>query len=183
MFKSRNMLARYRRTESGSAAMELAILTGLLILPTLNVVDIAVYIYQQMQTHNAAEMAAESGFENCRTQYLPASSNCTATNSKYKITFSQAIDNGIRETTLANAVALNNVSEGYYCSTTSNTLEAVNSTSQTCSSASNPAEPNAVPGDYILITATSTYRPMFKGLTVTAFLPSTIRKTVWIRMN
>jgi hypothetical protein len=106
-------------------------------------------------------------------------SQCTATNSQFKISFSQAVTSGIKESTLGNSVSLNGDSEGYYCVTTSNTLVAVTSTTQTCSSY---ADTNAPPGDYVLVTAQYTYTPIFQGMTVTSLLPSTITKTVWIRM-
>jgi len=177
----RRTLSAYGPRSHGAAALEFALVVGLMTLPALNIVDLAAYAFDEMQTHNAAEMAAEAAYNDCgTTNYLPALSNCTASNSQFKITFSQAVTSGLKETTLGNAVSLNGAAEGYYCSTTSNTLVAVTSTTQTCSGY---ADPSATPGDYVLVTAQYHYTPVFQGMTVTSLLPATITKTVWIRMD
>jgi Flp pilus assembly protein TadG len=177
----RRRLTDYRARSRGAAALEFALVVGLMTLPALNIVDLAVYAFDEMQTHNAAEMAAEAAYNDCGTAaYLPATSACTATESQWKISFSQAVTSGLKETTLGNAVSLNTDSEGYYCATTTNTLVAVTSTTQTCSGY---ADTNAPPGDYVLVTAQYTYTPIFQGMTVTSLLPATITKTVWIRMG
>jgi Flp pilus assembly pilin Flp len=181
LHRIRHLLRAYRREPRAAAAMEFALIVGLATLPALNIVDLAVYAFDEMQTHNAAEMAAEAAYNDCGTaSYLPALSQCTAGNSQWSISFSQAVSNGIQESTLGNLVSLNSDSEGYYCSTTSNTLVAVTSTTQTCSGY---ADTSATPGDYVLVTAQYNYTPIFQGMTVTSLLPSTITKTVWIRME
>jgi Flp pilus assembly pilin Flp len=175
-----HLLSAYRREGRGAAALELALIVGLATLPALNIVDLAVYAFDEMQTHNAAEMAAEAALNDCgTTNYLPAMSKCTSSNSQWKISFSTAVTSGLKETTLGNLVSLNGDSEGYYCSTTSNTLVQVASNISTCSGY---ADGSAAPGDYVLVTAQYTYTPIFQGMTVTSLLPATITKTVWIRM-
>ncbi len=183
----RRRLSVYGARSRGAAALEFALVVGLMTLPALNIVDLAVYAFDEMQTHNAAEMAAEAAFNDCNTgSYLPAMSKCTATNSQFKISFDNVVASGLKETTLGNSVSLNSDSEGYYCSTTSNTLVGpMANTIQTCGASGfgNIADGNAPPGDYVLVTAQYTYTPIFHGMTVTSLLPSTITKTVWIRME
>ncbi|HEV7157543.1 MAG TPA: TadE/TadG family type IV pilus assembly protein [Caulobacteraceae bacterium] len=176
--------------EGGAAAMELALCLGLLILPTLNVIDLAVYAYCQMQTHNAAEMAVEAAFSDCaEAQYLPATNQlpngpkCTASSSIYKIAATDVVSAAINETTLANSVSLSSLVEGFYCATTLNTIVAVASTAQTCSGAANAADSSATPGDYVVVTATYHYTPMFKGITVSSLLPTTITRTAYMRLG
>jgi Flp pilus assembly protein TadG len=177
----RRHLSAFGARSRGAAALEFALVVGLMTLPALNIVDLAVYAFDEMQTHNAAEMAAEAAYNDCNiTDDLPAMSKCTATQSQWKISFSQAVSSGIQESTLGNSVSVNSDSEGYYCSTTTNTLVAVTSTTQTCSGY---ADPSAPPGDYVLVTAQYSYTPIFHNMTVTSLLPSTITKTVWIRMG
>lgn len=174
-------LRAYRREGRAAAALEFALIIGLATLPALNIVDLAVYAFDEMQTHNAAEMAAEAAYNDCGTSsYLPATSQCTASNSQWSISFSQAIASGIKESTLGNLVTIASNSEGWYCATTSNTLVQVASNTQTCNGY---ADTNATPGDYVLVTAQYTYTPIFQGMTVTSLLPATITKTVWIRME
>lgn len=181
MIKLHHRLRAYRREGRAAAALEFALIIGLATLPALNIIDLAVYAFDEMQTHNAAEMAAEAAYNDCSTSsYLPAMSKCTSSNSQWSISFSQAVTSGLKETTLGNLVTLNSDSEGYYCSTTSNTLVAVASNTVSCSSY---ADSNAPPGDYVLVTAQYTYTPIFQGMTVTSLLPATITKTVWIRME
>jgi hypothetical protein len=180
----------YRRGEGGAAAFELAICLGLLILPTLNVIDLAVYAFCQMQTHNAAEMAVEAAFANCgSSQYLPATSNlpggpnCTASNSLYGISATNVVNAAIQETSLTNGVTLNSLAEGYYCATTLNTIVAVANTAKDCSGATNAASSSAAPGDYVIVTTTYHYTPMFKGVTVSSLLPGTITRTAYMRLG
>jgi Flp pilus assembly protein TadG len=184
MAKWAGVFRTYRRREGGAAAMELALCLGLLILPTLNVIDLAVYAFCQMQTHNAAEMAAEAAFTDCSSsQYLPATTKCTATNSLYKIKVGDVVNAAIQETTLAGGVTLSSLAEGYYCATTLNTIVAVSSTDKDCSNAGNAADSSAPPGDYVVVTATYHYTPMFKGITVSSLLPTTITRTAYMRLG
>ena len=181
MFSLRQFLKAYRREPRAAAALEFALIVGLATLPALNIVDLAVYAFDEMQTHNAAEMAAEAAYNDCGTEsYLPAMSQCTSSNSQWSISFSNAVTTGLTETILGNLVTLNSDSEGWYCVTTSNTLVQVASNTQTCSGY---ADTNATPGDYVLVTAQYTYHPIFQGMTVTSLLPALITKTVWIRME
>ena len=181
MGRLQHLLRAYRREGRGAAALELALIVGLATVPALNIVDLAVYAFDEMQTHNAAEMAAEAAYNDCGTaSYLPATSQCTASNSQWSISFNTAVTSGLKESTLGNFVTLNSDSEGYYCATTSNTLVSVSASTQTCSGY---ADANATPGDYVMVTARYTYTPIFKGMTVTSLLPSTITKTVWIRLE
>jgi len=56
---------RYGGDRCGAAAAEFALLLSLLVIPTLNVADLAIYAWDRMQLENAAQMAAQAAWETC----------------------------------------------------------------------------------------------------------------------
>ena len=90
--------------------------------------------------------------------------------------------------------------EGYYCSDATGALKAV-----TVSGKNNPWSMSATssqipdinsidcmgvngnnsntPGDYLAVTVTYTYTPLFKGVSAVAMLGSTVTQTSWIRVG
>jgi Flp pilus assembly protein TadG len=127
--KMRRVLRSYARSERGASAVELAFALFLLTIPILNVVDLAFYAFNWMQTQNAAQMGAQAAFSNCNSaNTLPAATNCYgAYNSADNLTLYDVVTQGIQESALNSSVAVNNsvVVDGYYCSTTSNVLTQV----------------------------------------------------------
>jgi Flp pilus assembly protein TadG len=120
--------------ERGAAAVEFAMVLGLLIFPVLNVVDLAYYAFSQMQTQNAAQMGAQAAFSDCDTaNSTPATTACVSTNSANSMTVYDSVAQAIQESALGNSVTLATtggityVSEGYYCANASNTLLQVTS--------------------------------------------------------
>ena len=84
--------------------------------------------------------------------------------------------------------------EGYYCATTTNALTlapgpavsagATPNKSSDCSGVANAALATAVPGDYVSVSVTFTYTPLFTGVpTVASLLTSPITSTAWQRMT
>ena len=174
------MLARFLttwRTETrGAAAVEMALVVLLLLLPILNLVDFGVYAYSRMQVENAAQMGAQWGWSSCNSN---TPGETPALNSSKCPGFENAVSSGITNTTLKSGVTMvaNYPTEGYYCSTTSNTLVLVGTAGKTtggtgtppsgepatCAGVAGAANPNGVPGDYIQVSVTYTYSPLFYG--------------------
>lgn len=165
------------RDRRGVAAIEFAVFAGLLSLVVLNTTDISFYIYQRMQVENAAQMAAQAAWKNCNLSQLPATVNCP--------TLSNAVQRAVQSTSLGAQVVLQTGSpaEGYYCINSSNALQYmsdVNNRPADCSTAGNP---NLQPSDYIQITTTFSYAPLFPGLTVASAFATPITRNALMRLG
>jgi Flp pilus assembly protein TadG len=185
-------LAAYRRDSRGAAAAEMAIMLPILTIPLLNIVDLGLYAYQQMQLENAALAGAEEArsFCNNTTTKVPAtdSSKCPG--------FSSAETSAIQSTSLGSGVSA--VSgyplEGYYCTLTTGALQLVGTSGtigsppsgapSNCDAVTNhSAAAGTAPGDYIQVRVSYTFTPVFAAVSVTSLLPTTITKTTWSRLK
>lgn len=190
----------FRRETRGTAAVEMALVTALLAYPVLNVADIGMYAYQSMQVANAAQAGARAAWSQCNTSTMwPATANCGTNGAALTSVVSGAA--GIQSTSLGNKVTLASgyPKEGYYCATTTNALTATTGGTGTnpTSAGAAPGMPSpydcstvagavvgATPGDYVSVSVTSTYTPLFTGVqTVASLLPSPITSTAWQRMD
>lgn len=177
-------LRLWSKGEGGAAAVELALVLSLLTIPLLNVVDLAFYAYQNMQAQSAAQMGAQAAFSDCNLpKYLPALSNCTASNSANSMTVTTAVTAAVQGTTLGTGVSLSNLTEGYYCATTTNTLVAVDSETLTCGGVTNAADPSSAPGDYLIVNVAFTYQPIFSSVSVASLLNNNITATSYVRLS
>jgi hypothetical protein len=187
----------YARDEGAGAAVELALCLGILTYPFLNVVDYALFAFDGMQVHNAAEMGAQAVAMNCDASsgYLPAFTNCTASNSGGGISASTALSNGIQESALGGQVSLDTsynttgYKEGLYCSTsvtsgssTTYALVQAGSSDTDCSNVANATDPGQTPLDYISVQVKYTYTPLIAGVTVTSVLNTSITKQVFVEL-
>ena len=204
---------RFLGAERGSAVVDFALVLGLLTIPVLNAVDLALYAFDAMQTQNAAQMGAQAAFSNCDVaDSLPASKNCHGANSANNMTLYDVVNSAITESSLGGAVKLVSaqVIEGYFCSSTADSLTSVGTTgyaypddikngaagaaanakdtapsesSTTCGSSY--ADNTAAPGDYVIINVSYNYTPVFNAswLTVTSLLNPTITAKAVARLN
>jgi Flp pilus assembly protein TadG len=176
-------LGRYLRKESGAAAAELAIVLPILTIPLLNVVDLGVYAYQQMQLENAAVAGAEAVRSFCNSSTKkPATIKCTG--------YATAVTTAIQSTSLGSGVSqVGSLSEAYYCTTTAGVLVQVAAASATpaatCSTYTGYqwSSASAAPSDYVQVSVSYSYTPVFRGLSVTSFFPQSITKTTWSRLS
>ncbi len=162
------------RNESGAAALEIALWSGLMVLPILSVVDIGFYLYQRMELENATQVAAQAVWTKCGTVYLPATTKCPGLNA--------TINNAIQtSTTLATDITATATNEGYYCMVSG----ALQPTGGSLSSGTTICADGSRSADYIQITGSYTYTPLFQGVTVASLLTAggPITKTVWMRLN
>lgn len=186
----------YGRDRRGAAAAEFAVVLPLLTLPLLNVVDLGVYAYQRMQLENAALTGADQVRVLCNTS--PSKPPATGTNCG--VTTTQVI-NFIHNTSLGNSVSLaatSPVVEAYYCTLTNGALQQVGTpgspgsppslAGSTCSAYTAPqgqqwSNPTAAPSDYILISVSYPFTPVFSALSVVSLLASPITATGWSRVG
>jgi len=163
----------------GTSAIEFSFFASLLSLSLLNVTDISVYIYKRMEVENAAQMGVQAAFKACDPSngYLPAIINCPA--------LTTTITNAVQSTSLGATVQVQSgsPSEGYYCLNSSESLQYVSSVSTKPSDCSSVGMATLQPEDYIQITATYSYAPMFPGVSVASAFGTSITKTAMIRLD
>ena len=169
-------LRKLRSNARGLAAIEFAFIAGFLSLGLLNVTDISVYLYDQLQVNEATQMGAQIAWKTCNSS-LPATVNCSTLNS--------VVTSAIQSTSLGTSVSLNgSVVEGYYCVNTAGALQLVGAVSSAkpadCSAA---GVSTSVPADYLKVLTTYSYSPLFSGLSAGSILPTSITATSWARLG
>lgn len=160
-----------------TSAIEFSFFASLLSLGLLNTVDVSVYIYQRMQVENATEMGAQAAWEACNINSLPAMTKCPG--------LLAAVTSAIQSTSLGKRVTLqsNSPSEGYYCISSTNTLQYVSSIDSKPADCTAAGTPSLQPADYIKVSTTFTYKPMFSGITVAGLFATPITRTAWMRLD
>jgi Flp pilus assembly protein TadG len=169
-------LRKLAREEHGTAAIEFAIVVGVLSYALLNCVDIARYFFLRTALENATQMAAQVGWKTCDSANVPATTNCTG--------FAAAVTTSLQSSTIGASVtqATGSPSEAYYCVDASGALvqvAAIGSKPADCSSAGNAT---ATPGDYIKISTTYAFTPMFPGTMAASYLPAILTATTLMRL-
>jgi Flp pilus assembly protein TadG len=161
------------------AATEFGLLAMPVVLGLLNAVDLGRYEYRRIQVENAAQVAAQEAWQTCNTgSLLPATQNCSALQS--------ALTTAIQSTPLGANVALSSgyPSEGYYCATSSNTLQSVGSLSSKPANCAAAGNSSASPGDYLTVSVTYAFSSLFPGVTiVSAWGITSITATSWMRLG
>jgi Flp pilus assembly protein TadG len=176
--RSGEKIKSLRCDQRGVAAIEFALFASAISIGMLNVVDVAIFAYQKMEVDNATEMAAQAAWKTCNTSsLLPATLNCSGLNA--------AVTAAVQSTSLGTRVTLQSGSpaEGYYCVNSSSALVYVSSVSSKPANCSSVGMAGLQPADYIQVSTTFTYSPIFRGITVGGALPTSITSTALMRMG
>lgn len=155
------------RHDSGAAAVEFAVWLLVLAYPLLNVFDVGLYLYKEMQVQNAVQMGLQQAFNTCSQAYgKPVFSNCNAagTNANYG---TAAVTSGSQSTSLGSAVSV------------VDTTEYVDGTRQSGTLTGPPTSS----GDYLGVKVSYTYTPLFRLATITSLLGTPIIRTHWMRLS
>ncbi len=185
----RAILRRFGRSCSGAAAVEFVLWVGILMVPTMNVVDLSFYAYQRMQVKTAAQAAVQAAWHLCdgktATTKIPVK-NCTGA-----LAVMQA---AAQSTSLGTDVSLPaaSVSEYYYCAKGSPLgLVQVGTKGSTTTLPTSPT-PNsctavngssALPGDYLVATVSYTYKPIFSGMSILSVLGTSVTESAGQRID
>jgi Flp pilus assembly protein TadG len=173
---------RYARERRGAAAAEFALVVTLLIVPILNVMDFGLYAWDKVQVDNAAQIGSQAGRAACTYSFQPATINCPG--------LSTAVQTAVQSTSLGTGVT-STTAEHYYC-TVGGVLKKVwdppttppTDCSQQDSNGNNIGGSNTEkPGDYLLITTSYTYAPIFSAVSIASILITPITSTSWIRIG
>ncbi|MBA4010510.1 MAG: hypothetical protein C0481_01465 [Phenylobacterium sp.] len=179
--------AGFWRDDAGAAAVEFVLWLSLLVLPLINAVDLGVYVFKKMQVEMAAQAGTHAAWRLCdQSAELPAVANCTG--------LATTIQTAVQSTTLGATVTVAAASpaEGYYCVNSSGALTLVGAAGRIGLA---PTKPNpftceaqfsgskTVPGDYVQVTVTYPYQPIFSQASIASLLTTPITKTAWMRLN
>jgi Flp pilus assembly protein TadG len=171
------MIRKFAKDRKGLAAIEFAIVAGVLCISVLNVSDLALYLFDDMQVKNAAEMGAQAAWTACDLNHVPVTLRCGG--------YTMAVTKAVQSTSLANSVGLQTGSpaEGFYCVNSHGALQYVAdpyNRPNDCTAAGTPANE---PGDYIMVQTTYTWSSLFPGMSVASALPKTMTSTAWMRLG
>lgn len=173
------MVTALKSDQRGTSAIEFAFFAGLLSLALLNMTDVSRYLYQRMELENATEMGVQAAWKLCDPfkGYVPATTSCPG--------LTTAITNAVQSTSLGTKVSVQSGSpaEGYYCVNSSGTLQYVSAVSSKPANCSAVSMPNLQPGDYIKVTTSFSYAPLFPGITVASKFATPITKTSMMRLE
>jgi Flp pilus assembly protein TadG len=163
--------------QSGVAAIEFGVFVTLLFFAIANVTDVSIYIYQRMEAENATQSAAQAAWKTCDLSHLPATTNCPG--------LTTALNAAVASSSLGTQVTLASGSpaEGYYCVNSSNALQYVSDVSSKPADCSAAGTPTLQPGDYIQITTSFPYAPLFPGLSIGSALTTPISRTALMRLG
>ena len=178
--KATQKASALKTDERGASALEFAIFAGILAFGLLNTADISIYIYKRMQVENATEMAAQAAWKACDPSkgYLPATLSCP--------NLTTAMTQAAQSTALGNQVtiATGSPQEGFYCLNDAGALQHIaNASLNPPADCSSTGLPGQQPGDYIRVTTSLSYAPLFPGVTVAGVFPTPIMKTSMMRLN
>jgi hypothetical protein len=162
----------------------------LLIAPLIAMIDVGVFAVQRMQVDAASRAGAGAAWHVCDDATKAATqANCTGGGGD----LSGKITSAVQSTTLGTGVTL--ASEpvvGYYCATSGGALTSVGST-WAISSTTPTAKPTncstvvtgstTPPAEYIQVSVTYTYTPVFGLLLTAGILPAEITRTTWWRLS
>lgn len=165
---------RFWEDERGIAAVEVALVSTLLITALFNVVEVGRYAYVASQVSAASQAGAQAALVTCPTTQTPVTTNCSAVAS--------AITTALQGTTLgAGITQQGSLVERWYCVNSAGALQdmaAASSKPSNCAAAGG----SGLPALYLTVSASYTYQPMFPGLTIVAALPASVTKSAWMRM-
>jgi Flp pilus assembly protein TadG len=159
------------------AAVEFALIAGVMIYAFLNAVDVGLYLYEEMQVENATQVAAQAAWTACAPPQLPATTNCPGLQS--------AMSTAVQSTSLGARVTLQSgtPSEGYYCLNASNVLQYVSGVASKPADCTVADQPSLQPGDYISIQTSFAYAPLFPALSIAGTFKTPITRSALMRLG
>lgn len=165
------------RDERGVAAIETALVGTVFLAALFNVVEVGRYAYTSMQVTSASQAGAQAAIVHCEPGDTPVTTECPGVTA--------AVEIAAKATSLGSQVRLDGaLEEGWYCLTGQQTLQQVSSIG-----AEPPADcddeglPSGSPALYVRVRVTSSFEPIFPGLTIVAQFPDTITRTAWMRVK
>lgn len=168
-------IGRFRRAESGVAAVEMALIGGILTALLLNVAEVGRYAYLTTQVLAASQAGAYAAIAHCALKDTPVTLECPSVEAE--------ITQAVNGTALGEAVALHGeLRENWYCVSEAGELQEMGAADNRPSDCTDAGDPAANPSLYLRVSAALDYEPIFPGLTLVEAFPTTIVHTAWMRV-
>ncbi len=169
-------LCGFAADERGVAAIEMALLVGIVAGALLNVAEVGRYLYSSAAVAAATQAGGQAALAQCPPDRTPATINCEG--------LSSAVTAAIRGGSLQQRVSLYGaLQEGWYCIDQQGSLVSVGSLGNRPGDCSGAGDPASQPVLYLRVRTQFTYQPMFPGVTVVDALPQTLLRSAWMRMD
>jgi Flp pilus assembly protein TadG len=168
----RGFLRVYARGTRGAAAAEFALIVTVVSVPLLNIIDLGTYVYSKMEMQNATQIGGQEAWLLGTTCTLPLTTgSCSGT-------YSGSITTAVHGGSLGTHVTVSSINEVYGCVNASGNLvfTALSGGQPTCSD-------DSLAGDYVQVTGSYTYSPMFTGISVVGLLTTPITSTSTMRIR
>lgn len=172
----RCFLGRFGRESRGVAALEMALVTGVLATGLMNGLEVGRYAYMSAQVGAAAQAGAQAAIATCDTNHTPATINCTG--------LSSSVTTAIHGTSLGSDVSVKGqIQEDWFCLTNAGVLQNIGAASSSPTDCLVAGSPNLKPALYLRVSTQYTYDPLFPGLTLADIFADDIVRTAWMRMR
>lgn len=190
----RRGLGAYARDTRGASAAEFALWLVFMIWPVLNVVDLGFYVFQTMQVRTAAQMATQAAQTICgEAGKTPVASQCMTPSTLWTALGDAAQTSRLGTAVSIGASSATNGYEGWYCTNASGAqtlapgtaVWAINGGTPSPATAPTTCTNGETAYDYVAITGTYTFKPLFSGVDLLSLFlsSSTISQTAWMRVN
>lgn len=178
-----NLFRRLLGDSGATAAAEMALVLPGIAYIMLNVADMGIYLYTKMQVDLAAHEAVGAARGLCnKSAELPAKQNCGSTLYSTMLAAAQSTTLG---TNVTIGGSVNAVDDKWYCSDSSAVLQEVANYDAApptdCSGTLSGS--TAKPGEYVSVTASYSFSPIFPGASIAAMLPANITRKAWMRLQ
>lgn len=172
----RSFLGRFARDEDGVAAVEMALISGVLIAALLNVVEVGRYAYLSTQVLAATQAGAHAAIARCEESESPVTLNCPEVTAE--------VTAAVQGTSLGALVSLREpgLAEAWYCVNEQGILEEMAPPAEPPADCADAGDEDAEPGLYLRVQTQFAYEPLFDGLTLTETFPAVIERTAWMRL-
>ena len=162
----------------GAVAVETALVSIFLVFLIAQVLDFGWYVYCSTQVKMAAQAAAAEAAVTCNTAaLLPATQNCGSN-------LSTNMTNAAQQVGLGNQISITSTNEGYFCTdpNANNALVAKGSLASKPADCT-PYSATEAPADFVYVTTSYNFSPMFPGVSAISFFTGPITATAWMRVG
>lgn len=166
---------RFIRDRSGAVAAETALVSGFLALLIVQVLDFGWFAYCSVQIRMAAQAAAARAATACSEDaLLPATQNCPGLKAK--------MEAAANEVSIGGTITISDPDEGYFCHDNNNALVEVGALDNKPADCM-PYSATATPADFVYVTATYTFNPIFPGVSAVSYLGGAMTADGWMRVG
>lgn len=170
-----SFLRRFGRAEDGVAAVEMALVSGVLIAALLNVVEVGRYAYLSAQVTAATQAGAHAAIARCSEAQSPVTLNCP--------NVADEVTAAVQGTSLGALVELRGgLTEAWYCVNAQGVLEEMAAPAERPEDCADAGDEDAEAGLYLRVQTEFTYEPLFPDLTLAETFPEVIVRTAWMRL-